>query len=617
MPIKTNKTKNNSSSNGWNRFLNFLTNATLRSVVNENPSVATSVGYEIDPYTNEVKQDSNALDAEARPELAQLRNNLAVTSGAANTGMYGPVVAKAVVDAASANPMTTGKFLTSMLGGAAVDQGIRDYTNFNGWGDMAYNLSGTRNLVEKLPEGAQQWAAPTSEFMWGFTNPGFITGGFAEKAVEPAIKATNSIEDTVVKPLVKKTKQAIGDYSLSTATYHPQVAALTSKIFPNSIFGKTTRNLERYHTPLVEGKTMEGLIPHREYGPFYRATNVTYDDYVKNAFAPINEQRFTNLAEDITKTTEDLADAGWKPGRPYTYRGSDGEIHLSINNDHSSPSTVTESAFWEPAPENFIADRLGLSESLPHYNGDIYHVNLIRERPGQIGTPVGKSFYDPNAREYSEDGVMYLRSPATIITRDNMVFPAIGTASPRSAAMMRKELIRTLQNSHGAKVIADTHYPDPTSWADIVKDTDIFPDHVSRVDFVKNLLQTNKFPSNGYSIGSYGLFSPKSHLLKNAPNVKQTYALGNSGHFNEGSLLDDKTKDLYHKLEDLWNPDVSPAQKQILIETELNPFLTQKGFLPGFMLDDTPYFGHPMLVVKRQGGKLIKNNKDNKNARKK
>ena len=38
-----------------NRFLNFLTNATLRSVVNENPSVATSVGYEIDPYTNEVK----------------------------------------------------------------------------------------------------------------------------------------------------------------------------------------------------------------------------------------------------------------------------------------------------------------------------------------------------------------------------------------------------------------------------------------------------------------------------------------------------------------------------------------------------------------------------------
>lgn len=61
---------------------------------------------------------------------------------------------------------------------------------------------------------------------------------------------------------------------------------------------------------------------------------------------------------------------------------------------------------------------------------------------------------------------------------------------------------------------------------------------------------------------------------------------------------------------------MSPAQKQILIETELNPFLTQKGFLPGFMLDDTPYFGHPMLVVKRQGGKLIKNNKDNKNARK-
>ena len=74
---------------------------------------------------------------------------------------------------------------------------------------------------------------------------------------------------------------------------------------------------------------------------------------------------------------------------------------------------------------------------------------------------------------------------------------------------------------------------------------------MSRVDFVKNLLQRNKFPSNGYSIGSYGLFSPKSHLLKNAPNVKQTYALGNSGHFNEGSLLDDKTKDLYHKLEDL------------------------------------------------------------------
>lgn len=94
------------------------------------------------------------------------------------------------------------------------------------------------------------------------------------------------------------------------ATYHPQVAALTSKVFPNSIFGKTTRNLERYHTPLVEGKTMEGLIPQREYGPFYRATNVTYDDYVKNAFAPINEQRFTNLAEDITKTTEDLVNAG-------------------------------------------------------------------------------------------------------------------------------------------------------------------------------------------------------------------------------------------------------------------------------------------------------------------
>lgn len=54
---------------------------------------------------------------------------------------------------------------------------------------------------------------------------------------------------------------------------------------------------------------------------------------------------------------------------------------------------------------------------------------------------------------------------------------------------------------------------------------------------------------------------------------------------------------------------MTPAQKQILIETQLNPFLTQKGFLPGFMLDDTPYFGHPMLVVKRQGGKLTKNNK--------
>ena len=607
MPVKTNKNK--SSSNGWNRFLNFLTNATLRSVVNENPSVATSVGYEIDPNTNEVKQDNNALDVEARPELAQLRNNLAVTSGVANAGMYGPVVAKAAVDAASANPITTGKFLTSMLGGAAVDQGIRDHTNFNGWGDMAYNLSGTRNLVEKLPEGAQQWAAPTSEFMWGFTNPGFLTGGFAEKAVEPAINAANSIEDTVVKPLVKKTKQAVGDYSLSMATYHPQVAALTSKVFPNSIFGKTTRNLERYHTPLVEGKTMEGLIPQREYGPFYRATNVTYDDYVKNAFAPINEQRFTNLAEDITKTTEDLANPGWKYGRPYSYRGSDGEIHLSINNDPSSYSTVTERSFWAPAPENYIANRDNLFESLPYYDGDMYHVNLMREQPGQFGTPVGKSFYDPNVREYIEDGVKYLRNPATILTVDDRIFPVIGSASPRAATMMRKELIKTLQNSHGAKVIADTHYPDPTSWADFINDTDIFPDHASRVDFAKDFLWSNIDPSNGYSIGSYGLFSPKSRLLKNAPNVKQTYALGNSGQFNEGSLLDDKTKDLYYKLKDLWNPDVTPAQKQILIETQLNPFLTQKGFLPGFMLDDTPYFGHPMLVVKRQGGKLTKNNK--------
>lgn len=104
----------------------------MRAAVNENPSIATSTGYEVNPDTGEVTQDPAALDETARPELATLRNGLAATSAAANVGMYGPVLGAKAVDAVTANPVATGKFLTSMLGGAAVDQGIRDYTDYNG-----------------------------------------------------------------------------------------------------------------------------------------------------------------------------------------------------------------------------------------------------------------------------------------------------------------------------------------------------------------------------------------------------------------------------------------------------------------------------------------------------
>ena len=173
-----------------NRFWNFLTNATLRSAINENPSIATSTGYEVNPDTGAVTQDPAALDKTARPELANLRNNLAVMSGTA----YAAPAAPALVNAAVSNPITTGKFLTSMLGGMAVDEGVRTYTGFDGWGDLLYNKSGTRHLVEKLPEDMQQKVAPASKFLWGFANPGFYTEGITNqlyrgaKEVVPAAK---------------------------------------------------------------------------------------------------------------------------------------------------------------------------------------------------------------------------------------------------------------------------------------------------------------------------------------------------------------------------------------------------------------------------------------------
>lgn len=60
--------------------------------------------------------------------MANLRNNLAVMSGTA----YAAPAAPAVVNAAVSNPIATGKFLTSMLGGMAVDEGVRTYTGFDG-----------------------------------------------------------------------------------------------------------------------------------------------------------------------------------------------------------------------------------------------------------------------------------------------------------------------------------------------------------------------------------------------------------------------------------------------------------------------------------------------------
>lgn len=45
---------------------------------------------------------------------------------------YAAPAAPALVNAAVSNPITTGKFLTSMLGGMAVDEGVRTYTGFDG-----------------------------------------------------------------------------------------------------------------------------------------------------------------------------------------------------------------------------------------------------------------------------------------------------------------------------------------------------------------------------------------------------------------------------------------------------------------------------------------------------
>lgn len=182
-----------------------------------------------------------------------------------------------------------------------------------------------------------------------------------------------------------------------------------------------------------------------------------------------------------------------------------------------------------------------------------YSYSLLKKDSSNKRYLTGTAFADSSNQTFIDPstGRRALRTPATILTEGHNIYPIIGSSSIRANLPFLKTLINILGNSHGAFIGADTNYPTIDALSRNFK-YNALSDFDKKTN-IQLMLAQNFLPSNGYSIGSYKMFSPKSRYVSRLPHVLQTYALGNSGQFNIASELVPNADDrqLYEDLKPL------------------------------------------------------------------
>ena len=185
----------------WQRSL-------MSAAVAENPSVMTAAGWRMTPQ-GDVFQDQME-----EPGVRQLRNNLAILGATGmgaflgGSGLIGSVGSNVIQDINwLRNPANqilakkmAGTLSAPLLGGMAVEQGIRAYTPYSGFGNLAYNTpvlpwdKSSSLAAYNERKNAPQWARNAEQVALDFANPAFFLP-YGQLANAAEKMATGYIDD--------------------------------------------------------------------------------------------------------------------------------------------------------------------------------------------------------------------------------------------------------------------------------------------------------------------------------------------------------------------------------------------------------------------------------------
>lgn len=117
-----------------------------------------------------------------------------------------------------ANQILATKLAVPLLGGAAVEEGVRSYTPYSGVGNLLYNAptvpwSNWSPAYSQARRGAPQWERNLTEGLLGFANPGyFLSPELMAPAMDRVMQGYASDFATHVKEPLKKANQYARDW---------------------------------------------------------------------------------------------------------------------------------------------------------------------------------------------------------------------------------------------------------------------------------------------------------------------------------------------------------------------------------------------------------------------
>lgn len=207
----------------WQRMIQGATMA-------EAPAVMTAAGMEISP-------DGTITYGNDNEGVRRLRNNLAVIGAAGAAGAAFPGAINWLSN--PANQIIAGKIAMPLLGGATTNEAVRQYTPWNGWGDMLVRGTGLDEVMDYalLPREQQDFAYAGAEM----TNPLFYApyGKFGElgaSAIGRAERGVGRFTDSARK-YVEGVKDRLAESVIRMAdTVKDEPLAATRQIFsPNGL----------------------------------------------------------------------------------------------------------------------------------------------------------------------------------------------------------------------------------------------------------------------------------------------------------------------------------------------------------------------------------------------
>ena len=154
-----------------------------------------------------------------------------------------------------ANQILATKLAVPLLGGAAVEEGVRSYTPYSGVGNLLYNAptvpwSNWSPAYSQARRGAPQWERNLTEGILGFANPGYL---LSPELMAPAMEKVmqgyaGDVATHIIEPLKKGRQYAKDWYDFvvrgNDARYRNALNNVMDLKMHEQFFGEGLQNLE-------------------------------------------------------------------------------------------------------------------------------------------------------------------------------------------------------------------------------------------------------------------------------------------------------------------------------------------------------------------------------------